>query len=507
MAVDVKVPALGESINEVQIADWFKQPGDWVELDEPLVELESDKATVELPAPSAGRLVEIVKQSGEFATIGDVVAVIDEAAAAGGDGGGSGQTAAAPAAPAEEPASEPASGPASEPAEEAPRAAPAEDVPQAAPAPRPRRDEPPQQESPQQEPPQQERSQPESPAQESGPQESPSARAGAGSGHVMPAARRAAEQAGVDPATVRGSGPGGRVLKEDVVRAASRTGADEPSKQAATPRTAQRSEPAPQREEPARQPADRRTGTPPAAAPAAPPAPGERRERVVPMSPIRRRIAERLVQAQQTAALLTTFQEVDMGGVMTLRKRHQEAFQERHGVKLGFMSFFVRASIEALRLFPELNAEVRGQEITYRDYYDIGVAIGSGKGLVVPIVRDAEHLSFAQIEERIADFAARVKSKKIDLSELEGGTFTISNGGVYGSLLSTPIVNPPQSGILGLHTIQDRAVVVEGEIVVRPMMYLALTYDHRLVDGREAVSFLRHVKHTIEQPERLLLQI
>jgi 2-oxoglutarate dehydrogenase E2 component (dihydrolipoamide succinyltransferase) len=295
----------------------------------------------------------------------------------------------------------------------------------------------------------------------------------------MPAARRLAEEGGVDPDRIAGSGPGGRVLKEDVARETAR-GAPAPASRAA------RAEPD---------------------AAASPAAPGERSERTVPMSPIRRRIAERLVGAQQTAALLTTFNEIDMGPVKALRQRHQDEFQQRHGVKLGFMSFFTKATIEALRLFPALNAEIRAQEIIYKDYFDIGIAIGSGKGLVVPIVRDADRLSFAEIEARIADFAERAQTKKLDLAELEGGTFTISNGGVYGSLLSTPIVNPPQSGVLGLHTIQDRAVVVDGAVVVRPMMYVALTYDHRIVDGREAVTFLRAIKAAMEEPERLLLQI
>jgi 2-oxoglutarate dehydrogenase E2 component (dihydrolipoamide succinyltransferase) len=225
------------------------------------------------------------------------------------------------------------------------------------------------------------------------------------------------------------------------------------------------------------------------------------------MSPIRRRIAERLVSAQHTGALLTTFNEIDMSAVKAMRERHQEAFQARYNTKLGFMSFFTRAVIEALRLIPQLNSEIRGQDIVERDYHDIGIAIGSGKGLVVPVLRNAEMLSFGEIEQRIAELAARAQAKKLDLSELEGGTFTISNGGVYGSLLSTPIVNPPQSGVLGLHVIQDRPVVRDGAIVIRPMMYVALTYDHRLVDGREGVTFLKHIKDCIEAPERMMLEI
>ena len=237
------------------------------------------------------------------------------------------------------------------------------------------------------------------------------------------------------------------------------------------------------------------------------PAAGLREERAVLISPIRRRIAERLVQAQQQAALLTTFNEVDMSAVMAMRNKFKDAFLQRHGVKLGFMSFFVRAAVEALRAVPQVNAEFRDPHIVYRDYADIGIAVGGGKGLVVPVLRNAETLSFAQIETGIADFAKRAADNKLKLEELQGGTFTISNGGVYGSMMSTPIINPPQSGILGLHAITDRPVAVDGQVVIRPMMYLALTYDHRLVDGREAVTFLKRVKDTIEEPSRLILEV
>ena len=285
----------------------------------------------------------------------------------------------------------------------------------------------------------------------------------------MPAAKRVMEEQGITQDQVSGSGPGGRVLKEDV-----------PVK--STP------------ERPA--------------VPAVPAAPsGERTERRVRMSPIRRRIAERLVKSQQDAALLTTFNEIDMSRVQEMRALHQEAFKARYGVKLGFMSFFIKATVEALRLVPELNARIEEQEIVHHDYQDIGIAVGGGKGLVVPVIRNAEMMDFGQLELTIADLAERAGKNKIDLTELEGGTFTISNGGVYGSLLSTPIVNPPQSGVLGLHAIQDRPVAVDGEITIRPMMYVALTYDHRLVDGREAVTFLKHIKECVEQPERLLLKV
>jgi 2-oxoglutarate dehydrogenase E2 component (dihydrolipoamide succinyltransferase) len=291
----------------------------------------------------------------------------------------------------------------------------------------------------------------------------------------MPSAKRAAAQAGLEPSAVPGTGPGGRVLKEDVQRAA------------AAPA------PAP------------KPGPVQASAPI--PVGGERTEEIVPMSPMRKRIAERLVESQQTAALLTTFNEIDMGAVMALRKEYQPQFQEKYGIKLGFMSFFVKAAVEALKLIPGVNGEIRDNSIVYRNYYDIGVAVGGGKGLVVPVIRNTERLGFAQVEQAIADFARRARDNKLQLGELQGGTFTISNGGIYGSLLSTPIINPPQSGILGLHAIQERPVAIDGQVVVRPMMYIALTYDHRLVDGREAVTFLKRIKECVEQPSRILLEV
>jgi len=292
---------------------------------------------------------------------------------------------------------------------------------------------------------------------------------------VMPSAARVLGEAGVSAAGVPGTGPGGRITKTDAVAAV---------KPAA-----------------------------PAVKPAAAPAPvvtrsgGSREERYQLISPIRRRIAERLVEAQQQAALLTTFNECDMSSVMALRSKFKDQFQERYGVKLGFMSFFVRAAVEALRVVPQVNAEFREPHIVYRDYCDIGIAVGGGKGLVVPVLRNAETMSFAQIELAIGEFARRAAENKLKLEELQGGTFTISNGGVYGSMLSTPIINPPQSGILGLHSIQDRPMAVNGNVVVRPMMYLALTYDHRIVDGRDAVTFLKRIKDTIEDPSRLILEI
>jgi 2-oxoglutarate dehydrogenase E2 component (dihydrolipoamide succinyltransferase) len=296
----------------------------------------------------------------------------------------------------------------------------------------------------------------------------------------MPAAARVLGEAGVAPTAAMGSGPGGRVTKEDAIGAVAATRAPAPV-----------SKPAPVV----------------AAATAPARIQGAREERPVLISPIRRRIAERLVEAQQQAALLTTFNEVDMSSVMALRNKFKDVFLQRHGVKLGFMSFFVRAAVEALRAVPQVNAEFRDPHIVYRDYADIGIAVGGGKGLVVPVLRNAETLSFAQIELGINDFAKRAADNKLKLDELQGGTFTISNGGVYGSMMSTPIINPPQSGILGLHAITDRPVAVDGQVVIRPMMYLALTYDHRLVDGREAVTFLKRIKDTIEDPSRLMLEV
>ena len=388
MPVEIRIPSAGESITEVTVGTWRVAAGTAVAGDTTLVEIETDKANLEVAAPAAGVLVQQVLASGTVARVGDVVAVFEPGAV--------GATSAAP--PDAPPKAEPV---------------------------------------------------------------------------VMPSAARLAAVSGIDTATVAGSGPGGRVLKEDVQRAAK-----------------------------------------PAAAPAAsPPAPvkvmsaGSRQEELVPMTRIRKTIAERLVSAQANAALLTTFNEIDMGPVMALRKRHQESFLAKHGVKLGFMSFFVKAAIEGLKAVPSINAEVRDDAIVYKHYYDIGVAVGGGRGLVVPIIRNAETLSFADVEKTIADFGKRALENRIGLDELQGGTFTISNGGIYGSLLSTPIVNPPQSGILGMHAIQDRPMAVDGQVVIRPMMYVAVTYDHRLVDGREAVTFLKRIKDCVEDPARMLLEV
>lgn len=408
MAVEVRVPAVGESVHEVQIVQWHVQEGQFVEKDRDLVEIDSEKASMQIPAPAAGVVSKIMAASGAVVTVGDVIGHIDESV----------QT------PVEKPA----------------------EVQQETPA-----------------------------------KQAAAGAAGRGSGdgrepHVMPSAARVLSERSLSAAEVSASGPGGRLLKEDVER------------HAATP--PRPPEPQPKAE-----------GVPAAAAA------GDREEEVVPMSMIRRHIARRLVEAQQQAALLTTFNEADMSAVIALREKYRDAFQQKHSVKLGFMSFFTKAVVEALKRFPQLNAEIRQQNVVYKNYYDIGIAIGGGKGLVVPVLRNAERMSFAEIEKAIGDFGTRAKDGKIAPEELEGGTFTISNGGVYGSMLSTPIVNPPQSGILGLHAIQERPVAVAGKVEIRPMMYLALTYDHRIVDGREAVRFLLTVKQIIEDPTRIILEI
>jgi 2-oxoglutarate dehydrogenase E2 component (dihydrolipoamide succinyltransferase) len=419
LALELKVPNVGESITEVQIGEWLKAVGDSVKQDEAIVMIETDKVTVELPAPAAGTLTQILVKAGSKAQVGDVVGYLEAGAAK--------STDAAPGAGAE--ASKTLAPPA------------------------------------------------------------PSAASASGADRsVMPSAARALSEAGLSAAEVSGTGKGGRVLKEDVQRAAAAR-----DSAAATPAV-----PAASSAPSARQ------GASPQARPAAS---SDRDEEVVAMTTVRRRIAERLVEAQQTAAMLTTFNEVDMTEVMELRKKFQEDFVKRYDTKLGFMSFFVKASVDALKQFPAVNAEIRGTDIVYKNYYDIGVAVGGGKGLVVPVLRNAERLSFAEIEVAIKDLGARAQKNSLKLEELQGGTFTITNGGVYGSLLSTPILNPPQSGILGLHGIVDRPVALDGQVVIRPMMYIALTYDHRIVDGREAVTFLRRIKDAIEEPSRLLLEV
>lgn len=406
MRIELKVPEVGESITEVEIGGWLKALGESVQKDEPVVTLESEKATVELPAPDSGTLTQFLKQKGAVAKVGEVIGYLEK----------DGQTTSPPKSLEKKPS-------------ESKPAAPVEEK--------------------------------------------------AAEPRVMPAALVALAEHGLRADQVKGTGPGGRILKEDVLRQV-----EQASPAVSAPPTA-----------------------PTAVIAEASPAPAGREEEVVPMSRLRRTVAERLVQAQHAAALLTTFNEVDMSGVIALRKAYGEAFQQKYEIKLGFMSFFVKACIDGLKQFPALNAEVRESNIVYHNYYDIGVAVGGGKGLVVPVLRNAERMSFAEVELAISDFARRAKENKLKLDELQGGTFTLSNGGVYGSLLSTPIVNPPQSGVLGLHAIQDRPVAREGNVVIRPMMYVALTYDHRLVDGREAVSFLKRVKDVIESPARMLMEV
>ncbi len=444
--IEVKVPTVGESISEVQIGQWLKQEGEWVDSNEDLVEIETEKASVQIPSPEAGYLRNIRKQSEDFAEVGDTIAEIEPAPApTGGDGQASDSGAAA---------AEKAPSPAS--SEPAPSAA----APPAAAPPKP------------------------SPSEASQPAATP----GEG-GFVMPAAQRLLEENNLRAEQINGSGPGGRILKEDVL-----TYLDQPA--------------APERRSSGVPAAPSGSGShPPASDTSLMTAGANRHEEVKPMSMIRRTIAGRLVEAQQTAALLTTFNEVNMRPVMELRKKYRDVFQDAHGVKLGFMSFFAKAAVEALKRFPAVNSEVRGNNVVYRHYYDVGIAIGGGKGLVVPVLRNVEEMSFATIEKTIAEFASQAGSNRLQPTDLEGGTFTISNGGIYGSLLSTPIVNPPQSGILGLHSIQERPIAENGQVVIRPMMYLALTYDHRVVDGREAVSFLKTIKDVIEDPARLFLEV
>jgi 2-oxoglutarate dehydrogenase E2 component (dihydrolipoamide succinyltransferase) len=409
MAVDLKVPEMGESVTEVYIGQWQKKEGDRVEQDDPLVEIESEKATLDLRAPAAGVLTKILKSSGDAAEVGEVIGQIDESASDG------------------------------KPAEKA--HAPEKVAPVA--------------EKP----------------------ESKNAKTEADESEKEPATdadKKQSKPTSEPPAKV--------VSKQETGAVTQQAKAEPETKRQAEPKTP------PQASKPVDGDSNR----------------GEKR---VPMTPIRRRIASRLVEAQQNAALLTTFNEADMSAVKRLRVQHGEAFEKRHKVRLGFMPFFIKAAIEALRQCPELNAIIDGDDIVYRNYFDIGVAISAEKGLVVPVLRSAEQMPFAKIEQSIEDLSKRARAGELKVDELQGGTFTITNGGVFGSLLSTPIVNPPQVGVLGMHTIQERPVAVDGQVVIRPMMYIALTYDHRIVDGKEAVTFLRRIKETIEEPSRLLLEV
>lgn len=421
MATELKVPALGESVSEATVAKWFKKPGDAVKADEPLVELETDKVTVEVNAPVSGALAEIVADVGAEVAVGAILGRINEGAAgSAGSSAAPAKAAAAPAAP-----------------------APAK----AAPAPA-----------------------------------APAARSGANADHPLsPAVRKLVEENSLDPSRIPASGKDGRLTKEDVQAfLASGKSAPGPAAQAAA----------------AMQPGA-----------AATMARGPREERVK-MTRLRRAVAKRLKDAQDTAAMLTTFNEVDMTSVMELRNRYKDAFEKRHGVRLGFMSFFVKACVQALQEIPAVNAEIDGDDIVYKNYYDISVAVGGPQGLVVPVVRDCDRLSFSEIEKTIGDFGKKARDGKLTMEDMQGGTFTVSNGGVYGSLMSTPILNPPQSGILGMHKTQMRPVVMpDGSIAARPMMYLALSYDHRIIDGKEAVTFLVRVKECLEDPGRILMDI
>src|SRR5215208_3128308 len=415
MATDIRVPTLGESVTEATIGRWFRKPGEPVKADEPLVELETDKVTLEVNAPTAGVLGDIVAKHGATVAPGAVLGSIVE-------GDGTGAKSAAPPK-----ASAPAAAPA-KPAAPAPAAQPAKSAA----------------------------------AKDSG-----------------PAVARLAKESGVDPSRVAApTGKDGRATKGDML-AAIAAGAAAP---AATPSA-------------------------PAQARAPSPAEDATREERVRMTKLRQTIARRLKEAQNTAAMLTTFNDVDMGAVMNLRKQYKDLFEKKHGAKLGFMGFFVKACVQALKELPAVNAEIDGQDLVYKNYYHVGVAVGTDKGLVVPVVRDADALSLGDIEKKIADLGRRARDGKLSIAELQGGTFTITNGGIYGSLMSTPILNAPQSGILGMHLIEDRPVVRGGAVVVRPMMYLALSYDHRIVDGKEAVTFLVRVKEALEDPARLVLDL
>jgi 2-oxoglutarate dehydrogenase E2 component (dihydrolipoamide succinyltransferase) len=438
MIVEIKVPDLGESINEVEIGEWLVEVGSKINVDDELVAVESEKATVEIPAPAGGVLVKILKQQGASATIGEVLGHIDTEQEV-----------------TEETVAEP---------EEAEDRATKEDKSEQVSGKEQKAEEGDSQEQHQEK------------ARVSFEEEKKES-IGSPDTKIMPAAARILAQHDIDTDTVRPTGPGGRILKEDAQRAV-----DEKSS-AKSQQEAQ-----PSRPEPAGK--------------------GEvSTERRVPMSPIRRTIAARLLDAKQNMALLTTFNEADMSEVKRARAVFGKGFEEKHGVRLGFMSFFVKAAVAALIDYPLVNAKIDGKDIVYHDSCDIGVAIGGGKGLVVPVLRRAERMSFADIEKKIGELAEKAQKNSLTMDELAGGTFTISNGGIYGSMLSTPIVNPPQSAILGLHAITDRAVVIGGEVHVRPMMYLALSYDHRIIDGREAVSFLKSIKERIEEPQKLLLEI
>jgi 2-oxoglutarate dehydrogenase E2 component (dihydrolipoamide succinyltransferase) len=415
MSIEIKVPAMGESVTEATVGRWFKKVGDAVARDEPLLELETDKVTVEVPAPADGAIESIAVNQGATVGVGTVLGAIAEGAAAKSATPPSARSETSPAAPSSKPPAPP------------PPAA-------AAPA-----------------------------AKTTAPEE------------MMPSVRRIAEETGIRPSEISGTGKDGRVMKGDMIAALEARVAERAAQPVAVASAAQR--------------------------------PRADREERVPMSRLRRTIALRLKESQNTAAQLTTFNEVDMSHVMALRTEYKESFEKKHHVRLGFMGFFVKACIAALKELPSVNAEIEGGDFIYKNYYDIGVAVSTERGLIVPVVRDADRLSLAQIEGAIVDFGTRARDSTLKLEELQGGTFTISNGGVFGSLMSTPILNAPQSGILGMHKIQPRPVAIDDRVEIRPMMYLALSYDHRMVDGREAVTFLVRVKENLEDPQRLLLDV
>ena len=462
MAVDVKVPSVGESVTEALLAQWYKEDGDYVRKDEALFVIETDKVTLEVTAEAEG-VLHIKVDAGETVKIDAVVATIDTEAEAEAEEGPSG----------DKKKKEEAS------SETAEKKAPEEDGKAAEPEAEEEQEQKPQQpDSDAAEPDEDKRGKA---AVETEGDEEP-ARPGAEDAQLAPSVKKLLEQHRLKPEDIDGTGPAGRITRGDVLlqieqKEQARTDAPEEKQQ---------------------------TDAPPEKDAAA-----ETDEKVSrePMSPLRRRIADRLLEAKQNTAMLTTFNDIDMQSVMQMRSRYKEAFKNRYDVSLGFMSFFIKASIEALKEFPRVNAFIEDGQIVYHHYSHIGVAIGTGKGLVVPVIRHADRLSFAELERSIVDFVDKVNNNRLELSDLEGGTFTITNGGVFGSLLSTPILNMPQSGILGMHRIEKRPVVVEDEIVVRPMMYVALSYDHRIIDGREAVTFLRRIKECVEHPERMMMEI
>ena len=458
MATDIKAPQFPESVEDGTVATWHKKEGDAVKRDELIVDIETDKVVLEVVAPADGTIGKILKPEGEVVESQEVLGSLEEGAvSASGDAGEADQT-----------------GQAGETSEgEADKAAEPEPQPESKPAPEP---EP----EPEPEP---------APASEAQPAQTQSGSADtslaqADETTMGPAVRKLISEHGLDASKIRGTGPGGRITKEDVQQWIVHKQEEQ----------ARKEEPAPS--------APQQPGH--AAVPAVP---GEREERRVPMTRLRKRIAERLVDAQQSSAMLTTFNDVNMKPVMDMRSNYKDSFEKTHGVKLGFMGFFVRAVVEALKRFPAVNASIDGDDIVYHGYYDIGVAVSTDRGLVVPIIRDADQKGLAEVESQIIEQGKKAQEGKLSIEEMTGGTFTISNGGGFGSLLSTPIINPPQTGILGMHKIEERPVAVNGEVVIRPMMYLAMSYDHRLIDGKEAVQFLVNIKQFIEDPARLLLDI